>query len=90
MGLEYDVSDTLTARQTKPHTAQTTITLANVTCQASTTTCVSADALRMINLLNAKVSTDGANLLVLAEWTQIGLLAEKSTCKYMDLLPSSP
>jgi len=37
--------------------------------QASTTTRVSAEAVRMINLLNAKVSTDhvGGNLLVLAE-----------------------
>jgi len=61
--------DTPTARQTKPHTPQTTITLANAARQASTTTRVSADALRMVNLLNAKVPTDhdGGNLLVLAE-----------------------
>jgi len=69
MGLENDIPDTPTARQTKPHTPQTTITLANAAYQASTTTCVSANALRMINLLNAKGSTghDGGNLLVLAE-----------------------
>jgi len=84
MGLENDIPDTLTARQT-------TITLANVVHQASTTTRVSSDALRMINLLNAKVSNDhdGGKLLVLAEWTQIGLLEGKSTWKYMDLLRSS-
>jgi len=60
MGLEKDIQDTPTARQT-------TITLANAACQASTNTRVSADAVRMINLLNAKVSTDhvGGNLLVL-------------------------
>jgi len=69
MGLENDIPDTTNARQTKSHTPQTTVTLANAACQASTTTRVSADALRMINLLNAKVSTDhdGGNLLVLAE-----------------------
>jgi len=55
MGLENVIPDTPTARQTKPHTPQTTITLANAACQASTTTRVSPDALRMINLLNAKV-----------------------------------
>jgi len=62
MGLENSIADTPTARQT-------TITLANVARQASTTTRVSADALRMINLLNVKVSTDhdGGKLLVLAE-----------------------
>jgi len=51
MSVENDIPDTPTARQT-------TITLANATCQASTTTRISADAVRMINLLNAKVSTD--------------------------------
>jgi len=62
MGLENDIPDT-------PTTRQTTITLANVARQASTTTRVSADAVRMINLLNAKASTDhvNGNLLVLAE-----------------------
>jgi len=62
MGLENDIPDTPTARQT-------TITLTNAARQASTTTRVSADAVRMINLLNAKGSTDhvGDNLLVLAE-----------------------
>jgi len=84
MGLENDIPDTPTARQT-------TITLANVARQASTTTRVSADAFRMINLLSAKVSKDhdGGNLLVLAERTQIGLLEEKSIWEYMDLLQSS-
>ena len=48
MSVENDIPDTPTARQT-------TITLANATCQASTTTRISADAVRMINLLNAKV-----------------------------------
>jgi len=42
MGLENDILDTPTARQT-------TITLANVARQASTTTCFFADAVRMIN-----------------------------------------
>jgi len=42
MGLENDIPDTPTARQT-------TITSANVARQASTTIRVSADALRMIN-----------------------------------------
>ena len=62
MDLENDISDT-------PTTRQTTITLANAAWQASTNTRVSADAVRIINLLNAKVSTDhvGGNLLVLAE-----------------------
>jgi len=84
MGLENDIPDTPTARQT-------TITLASVAHQASKTTRVSADAVRMINLLNAKASTDhiGGNLLVLAEWTQIRLLEEKLTWKYIDLLQSS-
>ena len=61
MGLENDIQDTPTARQI-------TITLPNAACQAFTNTRVSADAVRMINLLNAKVSTDhvGGNLLVLA------------------------
>jgi len=81
MGLENDIPDTLTARQT-------TITLDNVAGQASTTTHVSADTVRMINLLNAKALTYhvGGNLLVLAEWT---LLEEKLTCKYINLLQSS-
>ena len=67
MDLENDIPDTPTARQT-------TITLANAAHQASTTNRVSADAVRIINLLNAKASTDhvGGNLLVLAEETQIG------------------
>jgi len=62
MGLENDIPDTPTA-------GQTTITLANAACRASTTTRVSADAVRILNLLNAKVPTDhvGDNLLVLAE-----------------------
>jgi len=61
MGLENDIPDTPTVRQS-------TITLANAACQASTTTRLSADAVRMINLLNGKVSTDhvSGNLLVLA------------------------
>jgi len=69
MGQENDIPDTPTARQT-------TITLANVARQASTTTCFFADVLRVVNLLNAKTSTDheGGNLLVLTERTQIGLL----------------
>ena len=46
-----DIPDTPTARQT-------TITLTNAARQASTTTHVSADALRIMNLLNANVSTD--------------------------------
>jgi len=68
MGLENDISDTPTARQT-------TITLANAACHAPTNTRVPADAVRMINLLNAKVSTDhiGGNLLVLAVRGEIGL-----------------
>jgi len=68
MSLENDISDTPTARQT-------TITLANAACQASTNTRVSANAVRMINLLNAKVSTDhvGGNLLVLAVRGEIDL-----------------
>ena len=45
MGLKNDIPDSPTARQT-------TITLANVARQASTTTCVSADSIRMISLLN--------------------------------------
>jgi len=67
MDLENDIPDTPTVRQT-------TITLANAARQASTTNHVSADAVRIINLLNAKASTDhvGGNLLVLAEETQIG------------------
>ena len=66
MSLENDISDTPTARQT-------TITLANAACQASTNTRVSADA--VINLLNAKVSTDhvSGNLLVLAVRGEIDL-----------------
>ena len=62
MDLENDIPDTPTARQP-------TITLANVAPQASTTAHVSADAVRMINLLNAKALTNhvGGNLLVLAE-----------------------
>jgi len=61
MGLENDISDT--------PTRQTTITLANAARQASTTTRVSVDAVRMINLLNAKASPDhvSGNLLVLAD-----------------------
>ena len=59
MGLENVIPDTPTARQT-------TITLANVARQASTTTRVSADAVRMINLLNS-MGHVGGNLLVLAE-----------------------
>jgi len=84
MDLENDIPDTPTARQT-------TITLANAAHQASTTNRVSADAVRIINLLNAKASMDhvGGNLLVLAEGTQIGLLEEKLTWKYIDLLQSS-
>jgi len=70
MGPENDILDTPTARQT-------TITLANAACQASTTTRhgVSADAVRMINLLNSKVLTDyvGGNLLVLAVRGEIDL-----------------
>jgi len=74
MGLENYIPDT-------PNARQTAITLANAACQASTTTRVSANAVRMINLLNAKVSTDdvGGNLL----------LEEKLTWRYIDLLPSS-
>jgi len=62
MGLENEFPDSPTARQI-------TITLANVACQASKTTRVSADGVKMIKLLNAKASTDhvGSNLLVLAE-----------------------
>jgi len=84
MGLENDIPDTLTARKT-------TITLANAACQISTTNRVSADAVRIINLLKAKASTDnvGGNLLVLAEGIQIGPLEEKLTWKYIDLLQSS-
>jgi len=68
MGMENDIPDTSTAKQN-------TITLANAACQVSTTTRVSANAVRMINLLNAKVSTDhaGGNLLVLAVRGEIGL-----------------
>jgi len=51
MGLENDIPDT-------PTTRQTTITLANAARQASTTTHISADALRMMNLFNANVSVD--------------------------------
>jgi hypothetical protein len=60
MGLENDIPGTPTARQT-------TIALANAASQVSTTTRLSADALRMINLLNAKLSNDhdGGNLLEL-------------------------
>jgi len=47
MDMDNDIPDTPTARQT-------TITLANAACQVSTTTRVSANAVRMINLLNAK------------------------------------
>ena len=66
MGLENDIPDTPTARQT-------TITLTNAARQASTTTRVSADAVRMINLLNPKLSTNhvGDNLLVLTYLTGI-------------------
>jgi len=62
MGLENDFPDTPTARQT-------TITLANATRQASTTTHISADALSMMDLLNANFSTDHdcGNLSILAE-----------------------
>jgi len=62
MGLENDIPDTPAARQA-------TITLANAARQASTTTHISAEAVGMINLLNAKASTDhvGGNLLVLAD-----------------------
>jgi len=68
MGLENDIQDTTT-------TKQTTIKLANAACQASTNTHVSADTTRMINVLNAKVSTDhvGGNLLVLAIRGEINL-----------------
>ena len=64
MGLENDIPDT-----PSPSTRQTTITLANSTRQASTTTHVSANAVRMINLLNAKASMDhvGGNFPILAE-----------------------
>jgi len=62
IGLENDIPDTPTARQI-------TFTVANIAGQASTTTRVSADAVRMINLLNTKAPMDhvGGNLLVLVE-----------------------
>jgi len=62
MGLENDIPDTLTARQT-------TITLTNAARRVSTTARASAGAVRMINILNAEVSMDhvGDNLVVLAE-----------------------
>jgi len=65
MDLENDIPDT-------PIAKQSTITLANAACHASTTT---ADTIWMINLLNAKVSTDhvGVNLLVLAVRGEIDL-----------------
>ena len=62
MGLENGILDTPTARQT-------TITLANASRQPSTTTHVSAAALRIMNLLNANVSTyhDCGNLSIPSE-----------------------
>jgi len=68
MGLEDDIPDT-------PAVRQTTITLANAAFQASTTTRVSADAVRIMYLLNAKVSTGhvGGNLLILAVRGEIDL-----------------
>ena len=49
MGLEDDIPDI-------PAVRQTTITLANAACKASTTTPVSADAVRIIYLLNESIN----------------------------------
>jgi len=82
MDLENDISDT-------PNTRQTTITLANAAYQTSTNTHVSTDDVRMINFLNAKVSTDhvSGNLLVLAVRGEIDLEIYRSIAELQVGIP---